>query len=302
MEYDYPEPALVYQCGDCKHIFTAGTLTPEQLTDMYTNYYPRSDFHVEDYQPFHEKNGFLYWFDGEEGHAYRHVPKNVRVLDIGCGYCETLGYHQARGCEAYGAEADENVGKIAERYGLHVDIGLFDSAKYSPDFFDYVTLDAVLSQIVDPLQFLKDVNIVLKPGGKFVAVFPNPKALGRFFFGEYWTEWHLPYIRHIYSRHSIEILAEQSGYEMEKMKSASESSMLLKNWAAYVYLKYMKRVMGEKCPPVSCNGDELHNDMKNSLPGKLFLFLKKIRFFSLSMRLADLFGMGHTNVLILRKK
>ncbi len=36
------------------------------------------------------------------------MPRNVRVLDIGCGFGESLGYYEARGCEAYGVEADEN--------------------------------------------------------------------------------------------------------------------------------------------------------------------------------------------------
>jgi hypothetical protein len=76
------------------------------------NYYPRAEFNVDDYEPYKEKSGFLYWSDGEEGHAYRHVPKNVSVLDIGYGHCETLGCHKARGCEVYGVEADENVKKL----------------------------------------------------------------------------------------------------------------------------------------------------------------------------------------------
>jgi SAM-dependent methyltransferase len=155
--FGYPDSALVYQCRECKHIFVAGELTPEQLTDMYTNYYPRSNFNVDDYTPHKEKSGFLYWLDGEEGHAYRHVPKNVRVLDIGCGYCETLGYHKARGCEVYGVEADENARKIAERYGFNIEIGLFDPKKYEPESFDYVTMSCVLEHIIDPLKVLQGI-------------------------------------------------------------------------------------------------------------------------------------------------
>ena len=136
--FGYPDSAFVYACKVCEHVFVAGTLTPEQLTDMYTNYYPRAAFNVDDYEPYKEKSGFFYWLDGEEGHAYRHVPKNVRVLDIGCGYCETLGYHKARGCDVYGVEADENAQKIAERYGFNIHIGLFDPANYEPNSFDYV--------------------------------------------------------------------------------------------------------------------------------------------------------------------
>ena len=51
LRFGYPDSAFVYQCRDCNHIFVAGTLTPEQLTDMYTNYYPRGNFNVDDYEP-----------------------------------------------------------------------------------------------------------------------------------------------------------------------------------------------------------------------------------------------------------
>ena len=103
---------MIHQCRNCGHLFAVGKLTPEQLTEMYSNYYSRTQFDVETYKPYKEKGRFLHWLDGEDGHAFRHVPPNVRVLDIGCGYCETLGYHKSRGCEVYGVEADENAKRI----------------------------------------------------------------------------------------------------------------------------------------------------------------------------------------------
>ena len=292
---------MVYQCRDCKHMFVAGQLTSEQLTDMYSNYYPRTDFNVDDYVPHKEKNGFLYWLDGEEGYAYRHVPKNVRILDIGCGLCETLGYHKNRGCEVYGVEADENIQKIAEQYAFNVEMGLFDAKKYEPESFDYVTMDQVLEHIVDPLMFLKDVNSVLKPGGKLVAAFPNSGALGRFFFGSRWVGWHLPFHRHFYTKHSLGILASQSGYEVEVMKSATPSLSLLLNWGILLYSGKKGQKASDFLLNVAYNRTK--NAMnKNSGRGRFGLFLKKIRFLCLSMRLADLLGVGDSSLVILRKQ
>ena len=158
--FGYPDPAMVWHCRNCHHVFAAGNLPPEILTDMYSNYYTRAQFDVENYKPYNEKGRFLHWLDGEGGHAFRHVPPNVRVLDIGCGSCETLGYHKARGCEAYGVEADENARKIADRYGFHLHVGLFDPSLYEPEFFDYVTMDEVFEHVVDPLQTLKAVATI----------------------------------------------------------------------------------------------------------------------------------------------
>ena len=299
LQFGYPDPAYVYQCRDCEHVFVAGSLTPEQLTDMYTNYYPRADFNVDNYEPHKEKSGFLHWLDGEEGFAFRHIPKNVRILDIGCGYCETLGYHKARGCDVHGVEADENTRKIAERYGFNVEIGLFDPKKYEPESFDYITLDHVLEHVIDPLAFLNDVNKVLKPGGKIVALFPNPRAFSRFFFGRHWTQWHLPFHRHFFSRRSLEILAEQSGHEIEVIKCATLSACLLLNWA-YLFYRGHK---GQKSPFAVAAFTRFDDGKKTA--GTKFgfgLFLKKIRFLCLSMRIADMFGRGDCTLLILRKK
>ena len=298
LTFGHPDSEFVYQCRDCDHVFVAGTLTPEQLTDMYTNYYPRSTFNVENYQPYKEKKGFFYWLDGEEGHAYRHVPKNVRVLDICCGYCETLGYHKARGCEVYGVEADENARKIADRYGFNVHIGLFDPSQYEPESFDYVTMDQVLEHLVEPQKTFQEIHSVLKPGGKFIASVPNLTAFGRYFFGRYWSGWHLPYHRHFFTRKSISILAERSGFAIETTQSATKSQNLLANWA----LLFCAGAKGKKATPVYQTCGRFNDSHKKRWDVALYRWLEKIRLFSLPMRIADWFGAGDWNLIILEKR
>jgi len=296
--FGYPDPTMVYQCRDCGHVFAAGMLTTEQLTDMYTNYYARAAFDLDGYEPYKEKRGFLHWLDGEEGHAYRHVPPNVRVLDIGCGHCETLGYHKARGCEVYGVEADENAKKIAERYGFNIHIGPFEASQYDTEFFDYVTMDAVLEHIVDPQKTLQGIHRVLKPGGTLVASVPNPSAFGRYFFGRYWLQWHFPYHRHFFTRKSISILAEQSGFAVETMRSATKSQSLLANWAFFV----CAGTKGERSAPVFQTWGRFDPSQKKRWDVALYLWLEKYRFFSFPMRIADMCGAGDWNLIILRKK
>ena len=302
--FGYPDSAFVYQCRDCDHVFVAGALTPEQLTDMYTNYYPRAAFTVDDYEPYKEKKGFRYWLDGEEGLAYRHVPENARVLDIGCGYCEALGYHKARGCEVYGVEADENARKIADRYGFNVHIGLFDPSQYEPEYFDYVTMDQVFEHIVDPLKTLQEIRSVLKPGGKLIVAVPNPSAFGCYFFGCYWGGWHLPFHRHFYSRCSMKNLAENAGYEVVSMKSATESVNLLHNWVRLFVLG----AKGKAAPQYSQGFGKdseirvMNPEMKKRFAVRLYLFIRKIRLFSLPMRIADLLGLGDNNLIILERR
>ena len=59
--------------------------------------------------------------------------RDVSVLDIGCGFGQTLAYHAARGCDAHGIDADANLLRVAERFGLNARVGLFHAEDYEPD-------------------------------------------------------------------------------------------------------------------------------------------------------------------------
>ncbi|MDO4574511.1 MAG: class I SAM-dependent methyltransferase [Planctomycetia bacterium] len=306
--YGYPKPAQMYQCRHCKHLFAGDTLSPEELTDMYTNYYKRGDLDVENYQPYRRKNWFLSWLDGESGGAYYHVPRNVRVLDIGCGYCETLGYHQNRGCEAYGCDADENTRKIAERHGFRVKIGLFNSDDYERNYFDYVTMDHVLEHLVDPVATIRDVAKVLKSpdssdsgGGRLVMVSPSPCSLSRYCFGNAWSGWHLPFHRQFFTKKSLHLLAEKTGFVVEKMVSATQSAILCANWALFVTPHAPGKRRSNDAFLRGKNGDVIEEDQKR-LDVLFYLFLLKSRVFALPMRLADALGVGDWDLMILRKK
>ena len=100
--YAYPGEFQVLRCRSCDHRFLGGDFSPELLKDLYSNYYPRSTFDVEQHRAHEETSGFKSWFDGDFSTAFRWVPKNVRVLDIGCGFGESVGYHKSRGCDVYG--------------------------------------------------------------------------------------------------------------------------------------------------------------------------------------------------------
>ena len=111
--YGYPDAFTLYECGACGHMHIPTNFTPDDLGRLYTQYYPRGNFDLDNFQPEQERKGFRAWLNGERGSAFRWVPRNVRVLDIGCGIGATLAYHKNRGCEAIGMEADGNVQPIA---------------------------------------------------------------------------------------------------------------------------------------------------------------------------------------------
>ena len=101
------------------------------------------------------------------------------VLELGCGRGEFLGLLDAAGVKAQGVDSDEGMVEAARRIGrdvvcddaiafLHGDPapGPFEGV-FCAHFVEHLTPDQVA-------ELLAGVRRVLAPGGRFVAVTPNP--------------------------------------------------------------------------------------------------------------------------------
>jgi 2-polyprenyl-3-methyl-5-hydroxy-6-metoxy-1,4-benzoquinol methylase len=221
--YGYPGFYSVHRCNRCGHMHLPARFADHELAELYTKYYPRASYTTAQHRVPNEARGIRAWLRGEKCSAFHWVPKGVRVLDIGCGYCESLAYHKARGCEVYGVEADANARTIAGNFGYNVHIGLFDPSLYEPEYFDFVTLDQVIEHVTNPRDFLAGVARVLKPGGTVIISTPNPSGLSRRVFGRRWIHWHIPYHLQHFTRDSVAILARHAGLYLHRIRTLTHS-------------------------------------------------------------------------------
>ena len=294
--YGYPGTFCVHKCGGCEHLYLVHSFSPIDLERLYTNYYPRSKLSVEHYEPLKLRNRLIRWFNGENM-AHTYVPRNVKVLDIGCGFGGSIGYHKSRGCDAYGVEADSNVGKLTERYGLNIKIGLFDSNDYQENFFDYITLDQVLEHTVSPNEVLSGVATILKPGGNAIITIPNARGWGARLFGRAWINWHTPYHLHFFSKTSLQLAARNAELEISSIKTHTSSEWLHYQWMSLVGYPGI----GDK----SIFWDGKARNVKR--PSRLFFgygfftIVHRLRFNHIITRFFDLIGMGDCFVIVLRK-
>jgi SAM-dependent methyltransferase len=278
--YGYPGRFTVLGCRRCGHRHLLASFDPEELGRLYSDFYPRSTLDIESFRPYTEMHGFRCWLAGERASAFRSVPRNVRVLDVGCGFGETLAYHRTRGCEAFGIEADENILRIGKRYGLNVRVGLFDPAFYEPSSFDYVTMDQVIEHVSDPRLFMQGIASVLKPGGVAILSTPNGRSVGARVFRRLWINWHVPYHLHHFSRKSL-------------------TSLTNSRWLHYQYLHVVS------APPLGMASpfwDPGRSPL--SMPrrvGRIGRWMERAKLFDVATRLADAFGMGDNILCFLRK-
>jgi 2-polyprenyl-3-methyl-5-hydroxy-6-metoxy-1,4-benzoquinol methylase len=282
------------KCPNCGHLFLQGEFSPEVLRDLYSNYYPRSQFDLKNYRPYKEASGFKSWLEGDKSSAFRWVPRDVRVLDIGCGFGESLGYHRARGCDVYGVEADENIRRVAEKFGFKVHVGLFDPDVYEADFFDYVTLHQVIEHVTDPVQTLRGIARVLKPGGVAVLSTPNAGGWGAKLFGKLWINWHAPYHLQFFTRHSMRLAAEQAGLEVERVATVTPSAWLHFQWVHLL-----------SCPPEGTPsvfwtpGGKWSFTQKVAL--RIFSIMARCKINHVATRIFDVAGAGDNWLFFLRK-
>jgi 2-polyprenyl-3-methyl-5-hydroxy-6-metoxy-1,4-benzoquinol methylase len=292
--YGYAGSFELRHCQRCFHRHLRAPMTPSQIEDLYTRYYPRAQFDVDSWSPPREESSFRTWWHGLRASAFRWVPRGVRVLDIGCGFGESLGYHRMRGCEAHGVEADRNILRVAERHGLNVKVGLFDAAQYEPASFDVVTLDQVIEHVSAPAEVFAGVHRVLKPGGILVVSTPNADGWGARMFGRRWIHWHAPYHLQFFSRASMARCAGDAGFTLQHRATVTNSAWLDFQWGHLV--SYPRD--GE---PSTYWGMSSRRGTGQRIALKLLRIVDRLGINVLATRLMDGLGWGDNVVYVLRK-
>lgn len=293
--YGFSGYFLLASCKRCGHKSLQGSFEPDLLTKLYTDYYPRTTFNLDQYKPHKEVYGVKAWFDGLYCSAFRWVPKNVRVLDIGCGFGETLGYYQSRGCRAYGVEVDENIRRVADKFGYKIHVGLFDSNLYESNFFDYITMDQVIEHVSDPLETMRGIAKVLKPGGVAILSTPNSDGWGAKVFGRYWINWHVPYHCQFFSVNSMKLVAEQAGLSLERVKTITNTEWLYYQWIHLLAFPKMGK-------PSIFWSPLMDRGFKEKVLFKLVALSRLSKMNHIITRFFDALGMGDNYLFFLRKK
>lgn len=292
--YGYPGKFNLMRCSECGHNFLNATFSNNQISTLYSKFYPRSSFKVENHRPHQELTGFHTWLDGAKSSAFRWVPRNVRILDIGCGFGETLGYYQARGCDVYGVEADENIRRVAEKFGYKVHVGLFDPNMYPPEFFDFVTMNQVIEHVQNPLETLRAIAQVLKPEGVAILSTPNVNGWGAKLFGRYWINWHAPYHLQFFTLKSLELATQQAGLVVEKKITLTPSAWLYYQWIHLL-----------TCPSEGIESvlwtQRGQRSFKQKLAYNLSSALDRYKINHALTRLFDTLGVGDNQLFFLRK-
>lgn len=180
----------VVQCKACTHVYC--TPIPDQIADNYRD--------IVDEEYLKHSVSRRHAADACLAEIRRFVPKG-RLLDVGCATGDFLLSAREMGYDAEGAELSAWSSKIARERGFKIHSELFsDMAAKCAGSYDVVTLWGVIEHFSDPAAILKELRVLLKPGGIIALWTSDPDgACGRIL-GRRWWMWmgqHIQYFTYV---------------------------------------------------------------------------------------------------------
>ena len=163
----------VIECRQCKFKHLDPIPADEKLAKMYADefYKTKKSHYLKD-----AEEDSVWWMETYKNY-FRLPEKHAegkRLLDIGSGPGYFIKCGQDMGWDVLGFEPSTRAAEYSSKLGVKVVNSFFDVTKANQyGKFDVVCLNLVLEHIPDPVKFLQDVKVVLKPNGLIFVLSPN---------------------------------------------------------------------------------------------------------------------------------
>lgn len=170
--------AAYVECNHCHLIYENPRLSDDELKQFYSN----EDYYFS--QPDDkDRKGYLNYYSqctpviAQEyfsilAHQVAAKP-GIRFLDIGCGPGSVLQIAVDHGWNCTGLELSQWAAETARVNKLNVIEGTLDSAQFPENHFDVISMFDVLEHLPYPVDYVRHIYRILKPGGVVIVETPN---------------------------------------------------------------------------------------------------------------------------------
>lgn len=188
-----PGDFTLVECERCGFLYLSPRPDAAEIDRFYPDTYPCHTMSIDDESPAFVRALVEYEMNKRCDAVLSAANGGRGLLDVGCGLGDFLGAMQRRGWTARGVEPAAGAAEQARsRYGVDVFTGVLEEAPWEPESFDAITLWEVLEHVPQPVESLRQVFDLLKPGGVVVLSVPNRNALQSKVFGSYWIGYDFP--------------------------------------------------------------------------------------------------------------
>ena len=149
------------------------------------------------------------------------LPDDASIIDIGCGdgfHLELLRNFGKKTWRLEGVDADERAASVVEKKNLKIHRGLLENLDLPKESFDLALMIMTVEHVADPVQLLRDVRSILRPGGRVVIVTDNTDSLDfKLFKNRHWGGYHFPRHWNLFNPATMRRLAEKTRMEVESL-------------------------------------------------------------------------------------
>lgn len=235
----------LFTCKNCDLVFISPKPSQKELSKYYPENYisktPKKDKRNGMinllYNTYFAKQGKLYFkiIFLPVKHLLRTLPKEGKILDVGCGAGKFLEYCKGNGLEVYGV--DPFIEKDIKELNIKK-INLIE-AKFPNDYFDYVTLNNVIEHVQNPEEIIKECKRILKDNGRIIMNYPSTDSFHYKYFGKDWISMDTPRHLFLFSNYSLKLILKRNGLVIEKTGNKSEAFSLI---GSFLYKKGKENV------------------------------------------------------------
>jgi 2-polyprenyl-3-methyl-5-hydroxy-6-metoxy-1,4-benzoquinol methylase len=199
-------------------VFCSRIPTTQELIVHYETTYSRNDYLSDiTVKRYHEL------LDGFE--PYKRTGK---LLDIGSGIGHFLNEAKKRGWEVYGTEYTDEAIQKCEALGIRMQQGKLDPSWYEESSFDVVTSIEVLEHINNPVEEIRNISRILRPGGLFYFTTPNFNSIERYLVKSEYNVIHYPEHLSYYTKRTVDYLLRNNGFKKLRLLTTGVSLTRIK--------------------------------------------------------------------------